>query len=155
MNSSRFMQFSALLNSAQGSINRMKRQNMEAFDLGPAHTMCLNLLYQHPDGITKARLAELCEVDKAQISRVISELQKKELVAIPDLEKRYKHKVSLTDKGLGVARQISSIILSINEYVSDSIPQEQIDVFYKTFNIICENLKKAEKNFNVHSEETK
>ena len=155
MNSSRFMQFAALLNSAQGSINRMKRQNMEAFDLGPAHTMCLNLLYQYPDGITKARLAELCEVDKAQISRVVSELQKKELIATPDLDKRYKHKLSLTSHGNEVSEQISRIILDINSFVSDSIPQEQIDTFYKTFNMICENLKKAEKNFSIYTEEKK
>ena len=149
------MQFAALLNSAQGSINRMKRQNMEAFDLGPAHTMCLNLLYQYPDGITKARLAELCEVDKAQISRVVSELQKKELIATPDLDKRYKHKLSLTSHGKEVSEQISRIILDINSFVSDSIPQEQIDTFYKTFNMICENLKKAEKNFSIYTEEKK
>ena len=81
MKNSRFMQFASLFNSAQGSINRMKRQNMEAFDLGPAHTVCLNILYEQPEGTTKTNLAKLCGVDKAQISRVVSELQEKELPA--------------------------------------------------------------------------
>ena len=128
---------------------------MEAFDLGPAHTVCLNILYEQPEGTTKTNLAQLCGVDKAQISRVVSELQEKELVVASPRQKGYKQKIALTDKGHEVAQEITGIIIDINEYVSQSIPQEQIDLFYTTFGTICNNLKKAEKVFNINTEVAK
>ena len=60
---------------------------------------------------------------------------------------RYRKKYFLTDEGREIACEIRKTILDINSFVSTDIPQEDIDKFYATFNIICENLNKAEKIF--------
>lgn len=143
----RFIQFSYALNEAQKSIGRIKCKKMDTYGLGSAHTLCVCLLQDNPEGLTKTELAHLCGVDKAQISRVISELQDKELVAISDPCLHYRQKYLLTEKGTPIADEIREIVLKINSYVSESIPPEHIAIFYSTFNTICDNLKKAEKLF--------
>ena len=147
MNKDRFIRFSAMLNSAEKSISRLKHKKMCFFGLGNAHTVCVCILADSESGITKTELATLCGVDKAQISRVIADLQKKQYVCTPAKEKGYKQKYMLTEEGKAIAGEIKKLILEINSYVSDNIPQEQIENFYDTFAVICENLKKAEELF--------
>ena len=147
MDKTRFIKFSALLNSAQKSISRMKHKKMDSYGLDNAHTLCICVLAEANDGLTKTELATLCGVDKAQISRVVTALQKKNFIGTPSGEKTYKQRYSLTEEGKKVAHDISSLILEINSYVSDSIPKEQIEGFYATFALICDNLKKAEEIF--------
>ena len=120
---------------------------MESYGLGSAHTVCIRILQDHPDGVTKSDLAKLCSVDKAQISRVIADLLQKEYVAVSTPERNYRQKYTLTEQGKSVADEMSRIILEINRFVSSDIPQEQLDIFYATFNTICEKLNEAEKLF--------
>ena len=143
----RFLLFSSLLNEAQKSIARLKHIKMELYGLGSAHTVCLRILQDHPDGVTKSDLAKLCCVDKAQISRVIADLSQKEYVSVSTPERNYRQKYTLTDQGRRVAEEMTQIILDINRFVSEDIPQEQLDIFYATFNRICEKLNEAEKLF--------
>ncbi|MBQ7384203.1 MAG: MarR family transcriptional regulator [Clostridia bacterium] len=147
MEQDRFLRFSSLLNEAQKSIARLKHIKMESYGLGSAHTVCIRILQDHPDGVTKSDLAKLCSVDKAQISRVIADLLQKEYVAVSTPERNYRQKYTLTEQGKSVADEMSRIILEINRFVSSDIPQEQLDIFYATFNTICEKLNEAEKLF--------
>ena len=147
MNKARFIKFSALLNSAEKSISRMKHKKMDSYGLDNAHTLCICVLAESEGGLTKTELAAHCGVDKAQISRVVSALQKKKFVGAPSGEKTYKQKYTLTDEGKKVAEEIAALVLEINSYVSDSIPKEDLTIFYTTFETICANLKKAEEIF--------
>ena len=147
MDKARFIRFSVLLNSAEKSISRMKHKKMDSYGLDNAHTLCICVLAESDGGLTKTELAAQCGVDKAQISRVVSALQKKSYV-VSDTQKRlYKQRFILTDEGKRVADELGELILEINRYVSDNIPKEQIDVFYETFETICDNLVKAEEFF--------
>lgn len=136
-----------MLNDAQKSIARLKYKKMDSYGLGSAHTVCLCILQDSANGFNKTELAKLCGVDKAQISRVISDLAEKNYVTVITPERSYRQKYALTDKGKNVTEEIRSIILDINNFVSDGIPQEQIENFYSTFKIICDNLSKAEDIF--------
>ena len=147
MDKARFIKFSALLNSAEKSISRMKHKKMDSYGLDNAHTLCICVLAESDLGLTKTELAANCGVDKAQISRVVTALQKKNYVVADTQKKLYKQKYTLTDEGKKVADDLGSLILEINGYVSDAIPKDQIDVFYATFETICQNLVKAEEIF--------
>lgn len=147
MDKDRFILFSTLLNDAQKSISRIKNRKMDQYGLGSAHTLCMCLLATHPDGLTKTELARHCGVDKAQISRVVSDIREKNYVSIANPECNYRQRYTLTDEGMVVAEDMRQIILDINAFVSDSISKEQIENFYETLKIICGNLKKAEKQF--------
>lgn len=147
LNKDRFIRFSSLLNSAEKSISRMKHKKMGSYGLGNAHTICICLLNDKPQGMTKTELAAACGVDKAQVSRVVTDLQKKNYVCTPLGEKGYKQKYQLTEEGASIAKDIADMILEINSYVSDNIPKDQIDNFYSTFETICKKLEKAEELF--------
>lgn len=147
LDKARFIKFSALLNSAEKSISRMKHKKMDSYGLDNAHTLCICVLAESNGGLTKTELATRCGVDKAQISRVISTLQKKNYVASDGQKKLYNQKFDLTEEGERVACELSDLILEINSYVSGSIPKDQIDSFYATFETICVNLIKAEELF--------
>lgn len=147
MEKDRFILFSTLLSDAQKSISRIKHKKMDQYGLGSAHTLCMCLLAENPNGLTKTELARCCGVDKAQISRVVADILEKEYVSIANPECNYRQRYTLTDKGMVIACDMRQIILEINNFVSDSIPKEQIENFYETLKIICGNLKKAEKRF--------
>ena len=147
MDKDRFILFSTLLGDAQKSISRIKHKKMDQYGLGSAHTLCMCLLAEYPDGLTKTELAGRCGVDKAQISRVVSDILEKKYASIANPECNYRQRYTLTDEGMTVAADMRQIILDINTFVSDSISKEQIENFYETLKTICGNLKKAEKQF--------
>ena len=101
----------------------------------------------YSDGITKTELAALCGVDKAQISRLIGELLKKEYVCTASPNKSYRQKYILTEEGKRVSAEIEKIVVDINTYVSGDIPPEELDTFYSTFEKICQRLACAEEKF--------
>lgn len=149
MDKDRFLLFSSRLNDAQKSISRIKQKKMEHYGLGSAHVICICLLGEHPKGLTKTELAKRGGVDKAQISRVISDVLEKDYVSVSNPQASYRQRYTLTELGATVANEIRKTILDINSFVSESIPKEDIDIFYSTFNTICENLNKAEKQFDL------
>ena len=95
---------------------------MEHYGLGGAHVLCLCQLVEHPKGLTKTELVKRCGVDKAQISRVISDILEKNYVSVANPQASYRQKYTLTEEGSNIAREIKKIILDINNFVSDSIP---------------------------------
>ena len=135
------------LNRAQKSLNKLKNKKMELYGLGSAHTICLCLLLDCPNGITKTELAQRCDVDKAQISRVITELEEKSYVFTLEGGSHYRQKYLLTEQGHAAASEIRRTIDEINGFVSGDIPKEDLVTFYRTFDVICNNLKNAERRF--------
>ena len=142
-----FFVFSRMLSVAQKSLLKLKNGKMERYGLGSAHTMCLCRLYESTEGLTKTRLAALCGVDKAQISRVIAELEEKEFVSANHKVSNYRQKYRLTEPGRQITGEIMDAIAEINVFVSGSIPREDLEIFYRTLKTICDNLTKAEALF--------
>ena len=44
-----------------------------------------------------------------------------------------------------IANELKKLALEIKNFVGGDIPKKDIDVFYTTFNTICDNLNKIEK----------
>ena len=110
-----------------------------------AHTLCLRHLYNHPEGLTRTKIVRLCDIDKAQVSRVINELCSKGYVIETENENiNYRKRLKLTPMGKDTTAQINKHILDLNSFVSEDIPEEELAVFYKTFETICYRLKEAE-----------
>jgi DNA-binding MarR family transcriptional regulator len=139
---SRMIQFTGLLNSAMKSIQSMKMEKMAAFNLSAAHTNCLCRLAESEDGLSQRELAELEAMDKAQVSRVMRELEEKDYVQ--STGGSYKRRYTLTESGAEMARQVENIILSLNNFVSRDIPLAELDTFYSVLNEIVKNLAVAE-----------
>ena len=139
-----FNSFSALVSSANKSLERLKAKHMEKFGLSGTHTLCIRYLYDSPKGLTRTELANRLAIDRAQVTRIIGELLYEELVVEGTGKSSYRKKCILTDKGKEIAVEINGIVSTINQFVSGNIPKERLDAFYETLSEICENLKKAD-----------
>lgn len=144
MEHDRLEAFMTLIKGASGSITKIKSRGMSCYGLGSTHTACMRRLYDAPDGATRTQLAEACELDKAQITRIVSELSEKGYVTERSGASNYKRRIVLTEKGQTVTSEINSIVLNVNQFVSQNIPDEDIATFYRVFGEICTRLKLAE-----------
>ncbi len=145
MNKDGFDRFSHYTTCAVKSMNKLKTKGMTILGLTGTHTMCLRHLYEYPDGLTRTKLVRLCDIDKAQVSRIINDLCAKGYVVETESENNnYRKRLKLTSLGKDTTEEINRKILRVSEFVRGDIPEEQMESFYKTLDMICENLKKAE-----------
>lgn len=145
MEQDRFNKFYYRATCALKSIQKLKNKAMLPFGLASAHTMCLRHLYSAPEGLTRTRLVHLCDIDKAQVSRIINELCARGYVLEAEDERiNYKKSLRLTPMGKEVVEQINTLVIKINSYVSKDFTPEEIDIFYRVFDVICERLKESE-----------
>ena len=145
MDNTRFARFEGYIGSAAKSIARLKAARMAHFQLSAAHTSCLLRPLAAPDGLTQTGLLEALDMDRAQISRVLRQLEDRRYVASDGTG--YNRVYRLTPSGLCVSREVNSIVSEVLSFVSGAIPQEEIEAFYRTFSIITANLARAESRF--------
>lgn len=118
---------------------------MLPFGLTGAHTMCLRHLYNNAEGLTRTRIVRLCDIDKAQVSRVINELCAKGYVIETENENiNYRKRLKLTPMGKDITERMNQLIIDINTYVSGDIDKDELDTFYRVFEKLCERLKESE-----------
>jgi DNA-binding MarR family transcriptional regulator len=77
----RFEQFCTAISSIYRAIQKIERVEMAKYGLKGPHAQCMLAMDRHPEGITAARLCEICEKDKAAISRTLSEMVQEGLVS--------------------------------------------------------------------------
>lgn len=139
-----FEAFNALLGNTMKSLEHLKAKGMGEYGLSGMHTLCLQKLYEVPEGLTRTELSRRCGVDRAQITRVIGELLIKGVVFEVGGTSNYRKKCVLTEEGRKTAAEIDVLIKKINSFVSGDIDPERLKIFYETLHEICQNLKRAE-----------
>ena len=145
MEQDRFDKFYYHASCALKSIQKLKSKAMIPIGLASAHTMCLRHLYASPDGLTRTRLVRLCDIDKAQVSRIINDLcARGYVIETEDESINYKKRLKLTPMGKDIAEDINTLVLKVNSYVSKDFTDEEIVNFYRVFDVICERLKESE-----------
>ena len=104
MYAERFQEFSGLISRAEKALQRAKAENVRGYGLRSVHVSCLLALYEHEEGLTGTELAAVCGVDRAQISRVATELTGMGLIceAAPGPRRRYRGALTLTEEGLSL-----------------------------------------------------
>ena len=61
-------------------IQKLERIEMAKYGLKGPHAQCLLSLSRYPEGLIATQLCDLCEKDKAAISRTVAELEEADLV---------------------------------------------------------------------------
>ena len=137
----KYEQFSSSVASLSRDIQHIERIEMAKFGLKGPHAQCLLALSRHPDGIPAARLCELCDKDKAAISRTVAELEEAKLVC-RDLNggSRYRANLLLTDAGKAAAQAVSERAQLAVEAAGSGLNDQQRAVFYQVLDIIAGNL---------------
>lgn len=135
----RFQSFVTEITTCYKYIQRIKNAEMTEFGLKGTHVMCLFFLHHNPEGLTAARLCQLCAEDKAAISRTLAVLQDKEYIVSGG--KKYRAKLTLTESGLAIAKQVDVLIEQWVGFGSGGITEEERNTFYHVLELISKNLK--------------
>ena len=135
----RFETFTVLITRISRSIKRIKADEMADFELKGPHVSCLYYLSQQ-DGMTAA---ELCDEDKAAISRSLDDLEKNGYITCASgAGKRYKSPLRLTERGKAVGRAIGEKITRIVEAASEGLSEAERQTMYRALALVSENLER-------------
>lgn len=144
---SRFEQFCNAITIIYHAIQKIERVEMARYDLKGPHAQCLLAISQYPDGITAARLCEICEKDKAAISRAVSELEEAGMLLRQDPDgKRYRSQLYLTDQGKEVADKVAYMVHNAVSQISSGYDVDDRQVFVHVLTLIAGNLQNLCRN---------
>lgn len=138
----RFSQFCTSIASIQRSILKIERIEMAKYGLKGPHANCLVAMARYPEGITAARLCDICDKDKAAISRTVSELEDAGMVLRQDPEgKRYRSVLRLSEKGKEIANRVNDMVLLAVAKASEGYDKEKQQIFARVLNLVAGNLQ--------------
>ncbi len=145
----RYQLFTTLIANVNRNIKRIKIEEMSEFGLKSIHVSCL--YYLHRDGgLTAKQLCEVCEEDKANVSRCVEYLEENGFIkARPKDGKRYKASLELTEKGQSTAEVINSKVSKILDEVSAGVSDTEREILYRSLGIICDNLQRICENYDA------
>lgn len=143
--SDRFDTFTTNISSIYKNIQKIKKYEMNKLGLKSTHVMCINFLNNSPEGLTASEISTLAKEDRAGISRALAELLDNGFVKYIDDEstdkRKYRAKVTLTDKGLDYAKKVSTYIINAVMFGGSDISDEDRNIFYSVLTTISENLE--------------
>lgn len=147
----RFEEFSSLITSVHGNIQKLKARYKTQLGLKPVHVFWIYLLRTHPEGMSASELAAAAQSDRSLISREINALFDKGIIFTQENgnKRRYGWKLMLTSKGLQLADTISTIAADIQNTVSRDIPEEDLITFYRTLKILAHGFDKLNQSNNI------
>lgn len=139
---SRFEQFSTVISGLHRYIQKLEREEMEKLGYKGAFAQYLVAINRYEDGLTAAQLCEICDINKAAVSRAMAEMEEKNLIVRrSDNNRLYRAKVFLTDTGRQAAefvhRRASSAVAAAGSALSD----EERDVMYRSLDLIAARLQ--------------
>lgn len=137
----RYELFSASVFRIYRDIQRIQREEMEKYGLKGAFAPYLSILQRYPEGITSARLCEICDKDKAAVSRAVAEMELKGLLSRRSAgDNAYRARLCLTEAGLTAAEHVSRRAVLAVEAAGKGLSEEQRAVFYGALGQIADNL---------------
>ena len=143
----RFETFTVLINRISRNIRKIENREMAKYNLRSSHISCLYHLYT-AEGLTSTDLCERCEEDKATISRSLDYLEKNNYILCKsDSKKRYNSPFELTERGMRAGKRIADKIAAVLDEISTGISDEDRAIFYRSLNVISENIDKVARSY--------
>lgn len=138
---SKYELFSSSVSCLYHDIQKIERVEMAKFGLKGPHAQCLLAMSRYPEGVTAARLCELCEKDKAAISRTLAELEQSGMVLRAQRNgTRYRANLTLTEQGKAAALAVNQRAQLAVERAGEGLDDAQREVFYRVLALIAGNL---------------
>ncbi len=138
----RYQMFTTLITKCARSIKRIKSNEMSGMNMKSSYVSCLYYLYINDKAMTAKELCDVCEEDKAHVSRSIDALENDGYVICDSKTvKRYNSPISLTEKGLLVAKEVVKKIENIVEMASLGLSESNRKIFYESLGLISNNLE--------------
>ena len=137
----RYELLSSSISCMYHDIQKIERMEMAKYDLKGPHAQCLLAMKKYAEGITAARLCEVCEKDKAAVSRILAELAEAGMVFRENRNgSRYRALIRLTEQGKAAANAVTQKARLAVELAGEGFGEEDREVFYKVLSIISGNL---------------
>ena len=143
----RFEVFTLGLSEIMSSWNKIATDELKPFGLKGTCVIYLIAMYKHPEGLTAANLSEMCNRDKAEVSRAIKTLESKNFIVRENVTVNgYRAKITLTDEGYCVTTTVRERIKLAVEKGGEGLTESQREDFYLALETIAKNLKDISKN---------
>jgi DNA-binding MarR family transcriptional regulator len=140
----RFEQFSSAFSSIYRCVQKIEREEMEKHGLKGAFAQYLMALHRCPEGMTAAQLCEVCDMNKAAVSRAISEMEECGLVCRKgEGDSTYRALVFLTAHGAEIVQFVCARAIVAVERGGEGISEEDRRTFYMALNRIATNLQRV------------
>jgi DNA-binding MarR family transcriptional regulator len=144
----RFETFTVLISSISRSIRRLKTEETAEYNLKSPHVSCLYYLYK-AESMTAAELCEICDEDKAAVSRSIVYLEQNGFLlrnggtaaSSRAGGKHYRAPLELTEKGRSVAEALAERIDRVLAEVAVGVSEEERAILYRCLTQIDRNLE--------------
>ena len=140
---SRYERLSSALSEISRIIQRISSQVMGEFGLKGSYAKYLLVLRRYPDGITATAICDICERNKADVSRALCELWDMGLVERIG-NGSYRAKLTLTPNGRELADRLKLRATGFISYVGKDIAEDEREIFYRSLESIASNLEAIE-----------
>lgn len=129
----RFAQFSHVISNIYRNIQKIEHDEMVKLGYKGAYAQYLVALSTQPTGITSTRLCEICDKNKAAVSRILGEMEEKGLII---RNHSYNALITLTKKGEKIAQYVCSKAEMAVQEVGKGLTDEQRQLLYESLSQI-------------------
>ena len=142
----RFERFSYAISEISRHWHKLTTEEMAPYGLKGTHSIYLLALERYPDGLAAPQLCELCDRDKADVSRMMAIMEEKGLVFKECLGvSKYRGVFKLTEEGLMAANHVRKRAAIAVELAGSDLTDAQRDTFYFALDLIVQNLRRMSK----------
>lgn len=142
----RFERFSFAIFEISRHWHKLAGEEMEKYGLRGPHAVYLLAMHRNPQGMTPTQLCEFCGRDKADVSRMMSIMEKKGLVTRQSANQSlYRGLLKLTEAGKAAAEFVCSRASLAVELASQGLSDENREIFYRSLDLITGNLRRISK----------
>lgn len=143
----RFSRFSYAISEISRHWHRLTADEMAKYGLKGTHSIYLLTLYGHPEGLTAPKLCEICDRDKADVSRMMAIMEEKGLVCKECSGKsKYRGVFRLTDFGVQAAEHVKNRANLAVSLAGKDLTDENREIFYASMESILKNLRQLSKD---------
>lgn len=135
----RYEAFAGAISSIHRCIQKIERDEMIRYGYKGSFAQYLTAMTHYPDGITAAQLCEVCDRDKAAVSRAIAEMEEKHLICRSSAH-GYRALLLLTEQGKSAAEFVFSRAQAATQAVGKALSDEERSNFYAALTSIANNL---------------
>lgn len=138
----RFEKFSYAIAEISRCWHKLTAEELAKYGLKGSHATYITTLYRYGEGITAPQLCRICGKDKADVSRMMSIMEKKGLVKKEGQNRSmYRGLLKLTEEGKKVAAHICERAAIATELAGQDLTEETRAVFYSALETITERLR--------------
>ena len=138
----RFEQFVSYISAIYRDIQKIEREEMEKLGLKGAYAQYLVAMHRYPEGITAADLCEVCDKDKAAVSRAVTEMEKHGLLSkLCGYENQYRALLRLTEKGRHAAEYVCRKAVCAVQIAATEVDDEARAVMYRSLRSVASRVQ--------------